>query len=1094
MPNWVSSLKFDDPANMSRSFLPIIVVLALMATSEVERVLADPVADSRIEASSAPERVLQAHVNPEPVQLPVVDANDLRFTHLSTAQGLSQTRVQQIVQDDEGFIWFGTQYGLDRYDGYEFKVFTHDPARTNSLSGVYIHSLFKDRSGSLWIGSDQALDRFDPRTETFIHYPLQAPGLGVIKAAVIDINQDKDGEIWLATGAGLFSLDPTTRAMRLFNHDPSDPHSLSNDEVQSTLQDRHNRFWVANRSGLDEFDPRTGKVVLHIPVDGPIREFLVYEDRVGLLWLAYASGGGAGLATFDPVTNVVSHYAFASKDILGAAYTGVYAVTEDNEGNLWIGTGGVGLLKLDRTNQTFLRYRNVPEDPESLAEDHTTALLEDREGNMWVGLHSKEPNVFTPRARLFRHVIRSLGSRGGGESLVSCIFQDHSGLFWIGTSSGLMRLDAQAGATTFFSTSASGVSAGVVSILEDPSGDLWLGTIGQGLKRFDPRTGRIRTYRRENSDSRGLSGDVVRGLRWHGPGKLWVSTWGGFDEFDIASERFTAQKLGPQTYGQFAEDGHGNLWIGSFSSGLTRFNPRDDQVTLFTHADQGGAISNDNVFFVFRDSHGQMWFGTQNGLDKLNADGTFTAYQQVDNLGGNAVSCILEDAVGDLWLSTNRGISRFDPRSQLFTNYSSADGLGDLTGWDACFRTSDGEMFFGGFSGLIGFFPGKIVDPPSHAPVRLTDLKINGEPAQIGPGAPLATSIVSAIELTLSHGQTNLSLEFASLNFLNSNATRYRYRMDGLDSRWNEVGSNQRVVSYTSLPSGTYVFRAQAAVGRATWSEPGAALRIRVLPPWWRSWWFTTVFGALLILLGWSAYSYRLRRIARQYEVRLEERVSERTRIARELHDSLLQGFQGLMFRLQAVRRLLPERATEAVQDLDGALERADEVIAEAREAVRDLRASTVAGADLEKSLQALGDELDRGRGERSASYRVLVQGKARAIAPLVRDDVYRIAREAFRNVVQHARAGKIEVELEYGDAAFRLRVRDDGMGIDPGVLERATRAGHWGLQGMRERAEALGGRLEIWSEDAAGTELELVIPATIAYGQSPARGRPSAG
>ena len=1066
--------------------LPGIVALAV-AVLVVELALAAPSRNPQIELSDPKDGVIQARVSPEPVQLPMVDANDLRFSRLSTTQGLSQTRVQQIVQDDEGFIWFGTQYGLDRYDGYKFKVFSHDPARTNSLSGVYIHSLFKDRSGSLWIGSDQALDRFDPRTETFIHYPLQAPGLGAIQAAVLDINQDKDAAIWLATGVGLFRLVPTTGTMRLFQHDPSDPSSLSNSEVQSTLQDRHNRFWVATRSGLDEFDRRTGKVTLHVPVGGPIREFLVYEDRVGLLWLAYASGSGAGLATFDPVTNVLSHYAFASKDIPGAAYTGIYAITEDREGNLWVGTGGLGLLRLDRASRTFLRYRNAPEDPESLADDHITALIEDREGNMWVGLHAKEPNVFAVRPRLFRHVIHSLGKNGAGESLVSCIFQDHRGVLWIGTTGGLNRLDPQGGVTTFFRTAERGVSAGVVSIVEDPSGVFWLGTVGQGLKRFDPRTGGIKTYVHEVSDPNSLSDDVVRDLRFDGPGRLWVSTWGGFDEFDIATERFTEQKLAPLTYGEFAQDRHGSLWIGSFSSGLTRFNPRNSEVMRFTHTDQSGAISNDNVFFSFIDSRDQLWLATQDGLDKRNADGTFTAYREADGLGGNAVSCILEDPFGNLWLSTNRGISRFDPRSQVFTNYSAAEGLGDLTGWDACFRSPDGEMFFGGFSGLIAFYPERIVDTPSRAPIRLTELRINGQAVSIHAAGPLKQSIVYANEITLSDEERNFSLEFASLNFLNVGGTRYRYKLDGLDSRWNETGSDQRVVSYTSLPPGTYVFRSQAAVGRGPWTEPGATLRLRVLPPWWKSWWFPSAIGAVLVMLAWAAYRYRLRGIARQYEIRLEERVSERTRIARELHDTLLQSFQGLLLRFQVAYELLPTRATEAKQDLGSAIDRTVRAINEGRSAVQGLRASATEGDDLAAGIKTLAEELASAQYGDEVVFQVDLQGTSRPLHPMVGDEIYQVAAEALRNARRHAQASAIEVELRYDEQQLRLRVRDNGKGIDPKFLSGDGAAGHYGLHGMRERARLIGGEFTIWTAAESGTEIEFTLLAGRAYAATPA-------
>jgi signal transduction histidine kinase len=387
---------------------------------------------------------------------------------------------------------------------------------------------------------------------------------------------------------------------------------------------------------------------------------------------------------------------------------------------------------------------------------------------------------------------------------------------------------------------------------------------------------------------------------------------------------------------------------------------------------------------------------------------------------------------------------------------------------------------FAGFSGLIEFDPNKIVDSPSHLPIHLTDMKISGRTVQVGPGSPLSKSIVYTDGITLSHSESNFTLEFASLDFLHSRDTKYRYKMDGLDSEWNEVGSDQRVVSYTSLPAGSYVFRAQATV-RAPWGESEAALRIKVLPPWWDSWWFKAAIAVLLALSVLAAYRYRLREIARQFDIRLEERVRERTRIARELHDSLLQGFQGLMFRLQAVRDLLPGRANEAVTALEKALERGDETITDAREAVHDLRSSSLPESDLEHSLKALGEEFG---SEPHPAFKVIVEGKQRELAPLLRDDIYRVAREAFRNAVRHANAHNIEAEIEYGESDFTLRMRDDGDGIGRDVLARGKRAGHWGLQGMRERAEHIGGRLNVWSERKAGTEIELVIPAANAYGR----------
>ena len=337
--------------------------------------------------------------------------------------------------------------------------------------------------------------------------------------------------------------------------------------------------------------------------------------------------------------------------------------------------------------------------------------------------------------------------------------------------------------------------------------------------------------------------------------------------------------------------------------------------------------------------------------------------------------------------------------------------------------------------------------------------------------------------MTLSHEQRNFSLAFSALSYFSPGTNRYRYKLEGLDNTWHEVGSDERLATYTTLPAGVYTFRVQGATSRGAWSEPGAAVRIEILPPWWSTWWFMTICAVAVLLMAFSAYSYRMHQIALQFELRLEARVTERTRIARVLHDTLLQSFQALLLSLQSVRRVLPDSPEEAARRLDSAIDQTAEAIVEGREAVTELRSSTVVANDLAAAIGTLGEDLSaRATNHNAVDFDIDVEGTPTNLHPILRDEVYRIAAEAMRNAFRHAEARKIEVDIRYDDRQFELHIRDDGKGIDSRFLTEDGLSGHFGLHGMRERAKLIGGRLELWSKLGSGTEIELSIPATIAY------------
>jgi ligand-binding sensor domain-containing protein/signal transduction histidine kinase len=1022
-----------------------------------------------------------ARIHDVTVHLNLDDASDIRFSHLSRSQGLSQSRVTRIVQDNQGFIWLATEYGLNRSDGYRFKVFKHDPTDPKSICGVYIQSLFKERAGTLWVGCDYELDRYDPAQESFTHYPIDLSlSTAGLSTSVRHISQDAAGILWLSTPNGLYRFDPRTGAMRRFHHSANDPASLSSDEVYSSGEDRTGAFWVATAEGLDAFHPDTGQVSLHVPIAEP-RDLSFYEDRTGTFWVFYASGNG--LAILDRRNRELTRYSFAPKELPGLPLTGVSGMLEDRSGVLWVGTFSDGLLKYDRGRREFLRYRNDPTNSESLPEDRITTLTEDREGNIWVGLGATEPAYFVNPPPSFSSLpFDWKNSNNLGEKLVNAIYEDREGFLWIGTTGALNRLDRKTGRYEHFSMGGDGVASDVLSIVEDGSGTLWVGTSGQGLGRLDRRTGQFRLYRHVVGDPTSISNDVVPRLFLDQAGALWAATLDGLDEVDRATGRFSSYRHNSQghaaEYFSIAQGSYGDLWIGAGSVGLLRFDPRTHRFKIFSKRQLGDVRANS----VYVARSGTVWVATQDGLSGMDPEsGAFTYYSEKDGLASNAVSCILEDDHGNLWMGTTNGLSRLTPGTKTFKNYSRADGLPglDLTGWSACSRSADGEMFFGGFAGAVAFRPDKLSETTYVPPVALTSFELFGVPVAPGPGAPLQSAIDITDALTLPHDRNSFSFEFAALSFRSPTTNRYRYRLDGLDTHWHEVGSDQRQASYTTLPPGSYEFRVQGATSRGPWSEPGRHVRVTILPPWWATWWFRALTGGAVLLVLWGAYRGHLRRMAQEFEIRLAERVRERTRIARELHDSLLQGFQGLMFRLWAVRDMLPGRPADAASALETALQRGEETITDAREAVQDLRASSLVGGSLEHAMKALGEEL----ASAETSFRVVVEGRPRELTPLLRDETYRIAREAFRNASQHAKARNIEAEIEYGDANLSLRVRDDGVGIDRDVLAHGNRAGHWGLQGMRERAEQLGGHLNVWSERRAGTEVELVIPAAIAYG-----------
>jgi len=1057
-----------------------VLLLTLLSSAQA--------ASSRV-ASAVPQAVFDPHI----VRLRVIDRDDIRFLQLP-ANGLSQSRVTQILQDDQGFMWFATQHGVDRYDGYQFKVFMNHPAQPDSLCAVFVPALFRDRSGNLWMGCEDGLDRYDPSTETFTHYSIDSQPAPLWTDAVTYIYQDPSGALWLATGRGLARLDPQSHRVTWFRHRAADPSSLGSDDIRFCGEDRQGVLWVATSEGLDAFDPRTGHVRFHVPLRDPYGQSFT-EDREGVFWILYDSGNG--LAVLNRKTGHVTRYSFVARDRPGTALTGTCCMLQDRAGDLWVGTQSEGLLLLDRKHDRFIRYRHDPTDPGSIPENRITNLFEDREGDIWVGLGASQPVFFRPRPPPFKTLPFDSGNRTNlGEKLVNAIFQDRQGALWIGTTGALKRCDPTGRHCRHYSIPGHGIASDVISIAEDRSGTLWVGTSGQGLCRFNRRTGRCRMFPHSRDDPSSISNNTIDRLLVDREGVLWVATADGLDRFDPMTRRFTVYREQPSSNSgaimvSMVEDREGNLWLGSLGAGLLKFDRKTGRLEPFGGLQgPGGAraalglISNQVIVVVYIDRDNRLWAGTYNGLDRIDpVTGAITRYSQANGLASSAISCILQDANGNLWMSTTKGISELDPGSGVFQNFSMADGVpGDLTAYSACFKSKKGEMYFGGFAGATRFRPEDVSNDSYAPPVVLTGFDLFGAPVAVGPKSPLRKEIGYTKVLTLAHGDNSFAFQFSALSFLSPKTNLYRYKLEGLERSWQVVGSDRRYATYTTLPPGRYRFRLQGATIRGPWSKPGVTVNVVIEPAWWATWWARTLFALAAVPTLLTLYLLRVKQLRREFESRLDAREGERTRIARELHDTLLQSFQGLLLRFQVAYELLPGRPNAAKEDLGIAIDRTVHAISEGRDAVQGLRASAIEGDDLAIGIETLAADLLEDPSEEKVVFRVDVRGTSRPLRAIVRDEIHQIAGEALRNAWRHAHASAIEVELRYDERQLRLRVRDDGKGIDQRFLNGDGAAGHYGLHGMRERAQLIGGKLTIWTAVDSGTEIELKVPAAGAY------------
>jgi len=981
---------------------------------------------------------------------PALDVSQYAHTAWNARDGFTKGQIEAFAQTADGYLWLGTGFGLYRFDGV--KIVPWQPPKDQSLPSSDIHSLAAARDGALWIGTGNGLASWNNGKLTSY---TELAGLSV--SALIE---DHSGAMW----AGAYGL-PEGKFCEIHQGSVRCHPEMAHlgHGVFSLYEDGKGNLWVGLDTGVCRWTP------------GPPKFYPLSVQPFGISGMADGDDGSLLISMAEGIGRLADGKAQVAHPFpTGMRKDRVFRILRDRDGGLWVATLGGGLVHFHQgRTEVFLQS-------DGLTGDSVARLFEDREGNLWAGTTSgldrfRELPVVTYSTK------QRLPTAGVGAVLAA-----RDGSLWFDTGDGLYRLNRAQ--FTVYRQRRSAAKPGVreivmggglpehaeAALFEDSRGRIWVSSLtGVGYlenDRFVPTAlpgGYIGTINEDSSGDLWTTNQNLGFFKWSPDGSVERFPWSTFGSKD------PAPALLP-------DPAHGGVWLGFFRGGISYF--RDGQVrAAYSAADGLGA---GRVNSLRWDSEGSLWAATDGGLSRLKGGRIVTLSSQ-NGLPCDAVHWTVEDDARSIWLGMPCAVVRV-ARSEFeawavdkmsgtirATIFDSSDGVRNraIAGAQAPIvaKLSDGRVWFPSLEGISMVDPRRLpynkVPPPVHVEQINADRKIydtNGK-------------------LRLPPLVRDVEIDYTALSFVAPEKMRFRFKLDGRDRDWHEVG-NRRQAFYDDLPPRNYRFRVMAANDSGVWNEAGAAFDFSVDPAYYQTGWFRAlVAGAVLALIA-ALYHLRLRYLRHQFNVRLDARVGERTRIARDLHDTLLQSFQGVLLKFHAVTYRLADRP-EAKKDLETAIEQARQAIAEGRAAVQGLRSSVVVTNDLARAITTFGEGLGSDQnGQPAPEFQVQVEGTSRDLAPLVRDEVYRITGEGLRNAFRHAGARHVEVEIHYDARHLRVRVRDDGKGIDPQVLGAGGREGHHGLPGMRERAELVGGRLAVWSELNSGTEIELTIPSAVAY------------
>jgi ligand-binding sensor domain-containing protein/signal transduction histidine kinase/DNA-binding response OmpR family regulator len=801
------------------------------------------------------------------------------FSHLDVNGGLSDNRVKCIIKDRNGFLWFGTSTGLNRYDGYEFEVYLKSNSDSTSLSDNEINDIAEDHDGNLWIGTRAGISVLDINTYRFKRIDL----IGLAKSGCRDVTYitaltaDSEGNIWIGTHSGLFFYNCTTRAIEHFMPDEQSCSSLFNN-ITALSHDNEGSVWIGTVNGyIFKYSISSSSIEkleslrFRHGAGNPVRQ--LFADKEGILWVA----DSYGLCQFDIRARIWIH---DKQSVLDSNFSNlqINGISQDSEGIIWIVIDGKGLFLIDKHDFSITNLKNRPYADGGLSSDGLASIYIDKSGTSWIGTTKKGADFYKKNIRKFQ-LIRNYPSEKNSLSNndVNSVIEDSKGKLWIGTNGGgLNYYDPSINSFKVY-TASPGVTGSlssnfIVSVFEDSEHKIWAGTYLGGLNRLDPETGKITVYKYNGSDSTSISDNNIWGICEDSRHNLWfASLTNGLNLFDRKTGKFRRylsenSSLCFNYLNSVTADKNDNLWISS-SNGLIFFNPRQNISVCYTNnPNNNSSVSDNHISSVFEDSRGFFWVCTGNGLDLMDTkNNTFRAFYESDGLPSDCVLRILEDGNHDLWISTKNGISKltvsqtekYDTLSFYFKNYIISDGLqGKEYNETAAASTARGILYFGGPDGLNSFNPAEITEDTIETKLVFTRLRIFNNIITAGEKYDkrvlLQKPLFNTNEIKLHHRENSFTIDFAALNYFFPERTEYAFRLEGFNNSWIKTEGRKNFANYSNLNQGNYKFRLRGTNSSGKWNNEEIVLKIRIMPPIWKSWYaylLYILFGAATLIL-----------------------------------------------------------------------------------------------------------------------------------------------------------------------------------------------------------------------------------------------------